>query len=320
LKDPTHCIELLPVSLLDDKRPLVNELKALAASLGLEFGWHYLLDLVWIIQQLGPVRGLRIIDAGAGTGILQWYLARHGAKVISIDRASRALLPVRFRRRFQVRGIRPNDLAPITQVFQTDIRALADSSSHRTLKSRLGALERDVTGLVKVRQGEYKKHLEDKGHPEDREHLLGEVWIYNHDLAWLPDLEENSVDVVVSVSALEHNTPDGLEQVIHELQRVLKPNRPLLATLTGAKDQDLWHGPSSGWCYTAQSLYRLFDLPPETANNYEKYDEFFLALRNCAELRDGLASFYFHSDNSGMPGGVWDPQYMPVGVYKVNQK
>jgi SAM-dependent methyltransferase len=230
------------------------------------------------------------------------------------------LLPVRFRRRFQVRGIRPIDLAPITKVLQTDIRALADLSGRRTLKSRLGALERDAVGLVKIRQTQDKGHLADNEHLENNESLRGEVWIYNHDLAWLPDLEENSVDVVVSVSALEHNTPDGLEQVVHELQRVLKPNRLLLATLTAAKDQDLWHGPSSGWCYTAESLQRLFGLPSESANNYEKYDELFLELRNCAELRDGLASFYFHSDHTGMPGGVWDPQYMPVGIRKVNQK
>ena len=83
-------IEILPVTLLDQQRDTVTELKQLARSLRLDFGWHYLLDLTWIITQLGPVDGKRILDAGAGTGVLQWYLADHGAHVISVDRFSRA--------------------------------------------------------------------------------------------------------------------------------------------------------------------------------------------------------------------------------------
>ena len=103
-------IEILSVDLLDQQRSIVEELKALAHSLRLEFGWHYLLDQSWILSQLGEVRGKRILDAGAGTGVIQWYLAQHGAQVISVDRSERADLALRFRRRFNVRGLRPSDL------------------------------------------------------------------------------------------------------------------------------------------------------------------------------------------------------------------
>ena len=103
-------IEILPVSLLDEERPTVNELKRLARSLGLEFGWHYLLDLTWIISHLRSAAllaaGNKIMDAGAGTGILQWYLAEGGTQVLSVDRGSRASLPLRFRHRFNVEGMR----------------------------------------------------------------------------------------------------------------------------------------------------------------------------------------------------------------------
>ena len=40
-------IELLSIALLDQHRPLVEELWRLAGALRLEFGWHYLLDLTW---------------------------------------------------------------------------------------------------------------------------------------------------------------------------------------------------------------------------------------------------------------------------------
>src|SRR4030042_7074225 len=99
-------IETLPVTLLDQNRPTVNQLKHLARPLGLDFGWHYLLDLTWIIQHLGNVKGKRIVDAGAGTGVLQWYLAEQGAEVFSVDRMSRELLPLRFRLHYRARGLR----------------------------------------------------------------------------------------------------------------------------------------------------------------------------------------------------------------------
>ncbi len=89
---PTEKIEILSTRLIDENRFTVESLKKLAKSLGLEFGWHYLLDLTWIIQNLGQVNGLKIMDAGAGTGVMQWYLASQGAEVLSVDRGSRASL------------------------------------------------------------------------------------------------------------------------------------------------------------------------------------------------------------------------------------
>ncbi len=46
-------IEILSVDLLDENRERVIKLTHLARKLRLEFGWHYLLDLTWILKQLG---------------------------------------------------------------------------------------------------------------------------------------------------------------------------------------------------------------------------------------------------------------------------
>jgi hypothetical protein len=54
---PEEKIEILSVELLDRHRACVNALKRTARSLNLEFGWHYLLDLTWILDHLGLVRG-----------------------------------------------------------------------------------------------------------------------------------------------------------------------------------------------------------------------------------------------------------------------
>jgi SAM-dependent methyltransferase len=294
-------IELLPVKLLDQQRPMVEALKRFARSLGLEFGWHYLLDLTWILVQLGAVKGQRVMDAGAGTGILQWYLAEQGAEVISVDRSSRADLPVSFRARFKVRGLRESDLHSSRTVLLKHFSQQMDGPFYRRWASKLYHFGKDLINIARRPQGP------------------GSVLIYNQDLSDLSDIPDNSLDAVVSVSALEHNTPTGLEKVVAEIMRKLKPNGVLLATLTAGRDQDVWHEPSSGMCYTDSSLRRLFDLNPDVPSNYARYDELFAALVNCAELRDHLASFYFKSDKNGMPWGKWDPQYQPVGVCKIKR-
>lgn len=286
-------IEILSIELLDEHQALIEDLKQFARSLRLEFGWHYLLDLSWIISQLGPVRGKRIMDAGAGTGVLQWYLARQGAEVISVDRASRAALPIRFRRRFRAQGLRPQDLRSAGAVLQSRFAQGGRAKITAPLREMVDALP---------------------GPQSD-----GRVLIYNTDLTQLDQLADESLDAVVSVSALEHNTPEGLVKVLEEILRVLKPGGVLAATLVAAKDQDWWHDESSAWCYTDDSLRRAFDLLADTPSNYERYEDLFEALRDCAELRDNLASFYSKSAKNGMPWGVWDPQYQPVGVCKIKQ-
>ncbi len=285
--DTREVIEILPATLLDEQRPTVEALRSLAADLRLDFGWHYLLDLSWIISRLGVVQGCRLIDAGAGTGILQWYLAGQGATVLSIDRGNRADLPLRFRRRYRVRGLRGAP-TPDLNPWSASFRAGKFTTQARELAANLLSSP-----------------------------VAGEVVIYNQDLADLVDLPDNSVDAVVAVSALEHNPPENLPSVVQELTRVLKPGGVLLATLGAAREQDWYHTPSAGWNYTAGSLQKIFDLPADTPDNYARYDELFLALKDCAELRERLARFYFKSGDNGMPWGKWDPQYQPVGVCKV---
>ncbi|MGD8455350.1 MAG: class I SAM-dependent methyltransferase [Anaerolineales bacterium] len=291
-------LELLSVDLLDTHRPVMDELRVLARKMGLEFGWHYLLDLGWIISNLDLYRTERVIDAGAGVGMLQWYLASKGVDVISADRGSRAKLGLWFRANFAVEGLRPEDL-------DSKWRGAADTV-------------REAKGVV----GKTKAHLRNA---LSLARMLqpplgsGRVFIYNQDLKTLRDVEDESIDAVVAVSALEHNTPEGLQEVVVELMRVLKVGGKLLATLGASPDKDWFHEASRGWNYTEASLRAIFDLEPGLKSNYKQYDQVYSALKECAELRDNLASFYEQSGDNGMPWGVWDPQYVIVGVCKVKK-
>lgn len=290
-------IEILPVSLLESEKTTINELKILAEELKLEFGWHYLLDLSWIIGNLDQIDGQKMIDAGAGTGVMQWYLANEGATVISIDRESRANLSPRFRRRFNVEGLREDD-------FQEKSK-YPNNVSQSSLKMRMA-------NFVDAVSYETKALTKSEGKRD-----TGIVFIYNQDLTELADISENSIDAIVAVSSLEHNSPEGLEEVVAELLRVLKPGGALLATLGAAKGEDWFHEPSQGWCYSEATLRRIFDIPKDVQSNFDQYDQLFDALRDNRELKKNLASFYFRSGNNGMPWGEWDPKYQPVGIAKV---
>lgn len=293
-------IEILSTDLLNQERSRVEALRRFAGNLNIEFGWHYLLDLTWILKHQGALRNRYFLDAGAGTGIIQWYLADQGAQVISVDRESRAELPSRFRKQFNVQGLRQGDLFPDDGLF--------------------GDLQRGgVKGLGSALKGKIQNGFQQWERHEDGGNS-GLVIIYNQDLRNLVDIENASIDAVVAVSSLEHNSPEDLKRVVAELMRVLKPGSALYATLAAAKDKDWFHDPSDGWCYSEATLRHSFDLSAEVQSNYDQYDTLFEELRSNQELRKNLASFYYRSGNNGMPWGKWDPQYQPVGICKVKRE
>lgn len=47
--------------------------------------WSRLLELPWIVRRLGPLSDHSVLDVGSGVSALPIYLARHGAKVVSVD-------------------------------------------------------------------------------------------------------------------------------------------------------------------------------------------------------------------------------------------
>jgi SAM-dependent methyltransferase len=299
--DKDDRIEILSVASLQQNPSLIKSLKDLAHSLHLEFGWHYLLDLVWIIENLGVINNKRIMDAGAGVGVIQWYLAQQGADVISVDRLDRADLAMNFRSKFRVQGLRESDLIPKHRMLLRDATRDLTGPFYRRWTMRIITLSRDLVQAL------------------PKAHGKGRITIYNQDLSYLKEIPSESLDAVVSVSALEHNTKQGLERVVTEIMRVIKPNGRLLATVAAAKDRDWWHEPSLGWCLTEASIRHLFHLNPGASSNFGIYSEFFEDLTNCADLRDNLASFYFKSDQNGMPWGKWDPKYIPVGICKIKR-
>ena len=292
-------IEILAVDLLDKNRAIVEKLRLLSQKLELGFGWHYLLDLSWATRLLTPTQGMQVLDAGAGWGIMQWWLAEQGVDVISVDRLKRYNLPARLLHEYRIRGWRKEDLAH--PVNARDFLPPLAPSRWNLYPRKLSS------AMTKI-----KMHFSAKEN-------TGKVFIYNQDLTNMPDIPNNSVDAIVSISSLEHNSHEGLRASVKELMRVLKPGGKLIATLGAAKEKDWFHEPSKGWCFTEQTLRDIFSLPDNCASNYDHYEDLFELLQDGGELRDNLDKLYFESDKNGMPWGVWDPKYQSVGVVKVKR-
>lgn len=294
MSDPAQVnrLELLSVDLLEQHPERAAYFRRLSRRLAVSPGWHYPLDWIWLDLRLGCARGLEILDAGAGIGLMQWHLALSGASVISVDRSSRAWLPWHMRYWYRARGFRPADLLPFRRI-------LTPRQPTISVRERGVALLRSALGCV--------LHL-------GRARAEGRVRLYTQDLHALPEIASGSIDKVVAVSSLEHNTPDRTEAVVSELWRVLKPGGSLLATMSAAGGEDWYHAPSSGWCYTEATLRRLFRVPESVSSNFAEFEARMEALRDCAYLRRQLPRRYFRSGDNGMPWGVWNPLYQPVGI------
>lgn len=290
-------IEIFDSEILNLYQSLVEDFNALSRELHIGLGWHYLLDLSWAAQQLNPRQGMQVMDAGAGRGVMQWWLAEQGVNVISVDRVTRRNYPMNFRQRYQIQGMHGENWALKTNLYNI-LPPLSPLCWH----------------LYPQKLIAFIRYLR---HKPEFDPICGTVYIYNHDLKSMTDIPDESMDAIVSISALEHNPPDELKACVAELMRVLKPGGKLIATMAAAKEKDWFHEPSRGWCYTDTTLREIFDLPSDCLSNYDRCDELFESLRNCSELRNNLADFYFQSENNGMPWGIWDPKYQPVGVVKI---
>ncbi|MRR53109.1 MAG: glycosyltransferase [Deltaproteobacteria bacterium] len=287
--------EILPVSLIDEHKEIVEMIHRRSAELKVGLGWHYLLDLIWIIKNISSLpRGSVVLDAGAGNGLLQFILADMGYRIVSAD--------------FSERIIPHNCLTRYT-ILKADSGRSYDNEYTRHLSTEFQA--RRHTDEPSARSAGALRELITQCDE-------GTIIYYRTDLCSMAELEDASIDCIVSVSALEHNSPENLTIAVHELERVLKPGRSMLITLSAADNQDWFHEQSKGWCFTEITLARLFSLQ-RPRSNFNRYDQHFQELQTSNYLQQHLDPCYYRSGNNGMPWGKWDPEYQPVGIRKLRR-
>jgi len=301
-------IELLSPSILANEPDLVEEIDRMRASLGIELGWHYVLDLVWIMRTLRDLRSAMVLDAGAGEGLLQFMLTERGHSVISVDFGRRRFtLPARLLYRMKyleggrsedsyldyLRSRHLDEVTPVVAVARiAQLGFLKLTNTFRAMSAcRL---------LIRERRTRRRK--------------LAELLVYRSRIEKMDQLKDESVDAVVSVSALEHLDPGAIRLAMKEFERVLKPGGPVVITTVAAEAKDWFHTPSKGWCFAERSLKDLLGLNRTCLSNWSSYPEILGEIKNSEELQRRLSPIYRISGANGMPWGEWDPKYVPVGI------
>ncbi len=289
----------------DDFRFVESFLKSTGRT---QLGWHYVTDITWIYSQVKTwPRELKILDAGGGSGPIQFLLTELGFDVTNIDLSLPTLLPT-YRNRYSM------ILETLPSFVPTSYSELlkSTSSSHSAL-TRVKSWLKNTAVYKSVKLRHYAKlHDQWRSNVGLSSISTGKLSWYIGNLCNIPEISSATFDAVVSLSSLEHIPNSSLDLALAEIHRVLKPSARWAVTTSGTDEVTTWfHEPSEGLCFAKDDLETRFGA--KHLNNQSSkaiLDEY----RHCSYLEENLAGFYKQSGKLGMPWGVWDPKYIPVGL------
>ncbi len=275
---------LLSEDLIDQSPATAMEVLGYSSKLGLGLGWHYLLDLTWVLDRLALPPPARILDAGGDQGLLQYILALRGHQVVSADALIRD---------------NPQRLEKLVRVKKSGSQEALDLAY---TKHRGGA------GQMRAELTPARAAIEP-----------GEVEFHCCDLEHLEHVSDNEFDAVVSISALEHNPPDKVKAIMGELRRVAKNGAPMLITISMAEQPRL-DEPSLSWLLDEAGVVEAYGLAPGYQTNCEQLPAWLEKIQESPRLARWLGAFHFHSGKNGMPWGVWKPTYLPAAMLIFNRQ
>jgi ubiquinone/menaquinone biosynthesis C-methylase UbiE len=311
-----NAIELLGPELLEHE-PALRDIDHWLAVMDRPQGWHYDLDIVWLLTQLeraGIAPGMTVLDAGAGLGITQYVLAARGFHVISLDFAERQV-PERGRQIFRITQA---DDPPLDyrhgyadhMRFVPEPRGIfhmASKAARRFMHSPADTLN----AMLDRRRGLHRarRFAEERARDHSR---YGTIRFVRASFHQMP-VDSASVDAVVSVSAIEHSEKDIIMRAFAEMRRVTRPGGPILVTTSmGREPVDTFHEPTRGYCFSAESLSALVGCPAPPLS----YDDAERRLLASAGLWSRLDPYYYRWDwalfhDARPPRAL---PYLPVGL------
>lgn len=314
-------IEIFDAEMLKKNKSRVGLIEHWSKVVNRPLGWHYWLDFIWIMKKLDEIglpKGAWILDAGAGNGVLQFLLAALGYNVISLDYAERDIPPDALKV-FEI-SRQSSVVANPGHRYRQFIKYKLSSSLFNFRKiSKIMARPVDYLGAALSlldRKAALYRQLLIKQLGQKR---YGKIIYVMGDFTDLKDFPNESVDCVVSVSALEHADHADIKKAAGELERVLKPGGYMFLTVGTAKEKDWFFEPGLAWCFSERTLKDLFGLE-DCPSNYDQYDQLFDRLKGSREIKNRVPKEYFGSGENGLPWGRYEPKYQPVGIVKSKGK
>ena len=269
--------------------------------LNLKPGWHYPMDLVWILDRLSESvpPPARILDLGAGSGPLQFLLAASGYDVVSVDLVAR-----KFGRTYST----------FFKTIDSQTTTIETAYSSRlTGKPTRRSLSRILNGVAwRVRRAAATLRRETISALRGRSEY-GEIELVVADVT--RDFSVPKTDAIVSVSALEHIPL--LDDFALAVRNVSSVGVPCFLSTSAARNETWFHEPSSGWCFGREMIDSLVGAPP-AEDWVSEYDATMSSIVESDYLRSNIPSYYYGNPNCGLPYGRWDPTYVPIGLSKQN--
>jgi len=322
-------IELLDIQLLDSKSKL-TEIDHWLNIFNWPNGWHYDLDIIWILDNLERMtlpRGATIIDAGAGLGMTQFILAARGYNIISLDFTDRKI--PHFSKNIFTINLHNRDLGAYKHEYmnfmtygdKTNIQGQTRKSFFERLKNvnspeklyiYLGAKSYQLSKNLKNTLNLPYVMETFKDHSS-----FGNITFLRGTFNSIP-LPDSTADAIVSVSAFEHNTYEDMPGSVKEFERVLKKDAPMFITTSASQDKDWYFEPPKAWNFSKETLASWFDVPAQNISfNYKKVFE---NITNSEILKKRMSPFYKFGRNNGLPlGNLKEAKFLPVGITKVKK-
>jgi ubiquinone/menaquinone biosynthesis C-methylase UbiE len=277
----------------------------LKATRRTQLGWHYITDITWIYSKIKHwPRSWKILDAGGGSGPVQFLMAELGFNVTNIDMAL-SEPPLAYCDRYQT------SFRTLPSFVPTGYIDLL-TSPFSLLKQLKQWVKRSNPYQVWNREKYVSAHDAWRSKMNLLNQPIGQIhWLVGN-LCNIPEMPANYFDAIVSLSALEHIPLELLHSAVLEIRRVLKRDAKWAVTTSGTHVSSTWlHKPSQGYCFSVSDLESFFGAvsayQQKPAQVLDQYIE-------CNYLKDNLAEFYKKSGQYGMPWGKWDPKYIPVGL------
>lgn len=300
-------LELLSEELIDAHPALAMDVLGASSRLAIPLGWHYLLDLTWILREIGQRENQTILEVGAGLGLLQFILADRGHRVISADMRVRKP-PARLAALYHFDSLGTTDAIEHAYLEHHGLEKKPGGIG-KLMDTKIGELPSKILGIARPRSGTKTRAASPSVPTPERPRIS----LYRCDATSMKELADHSVDVVISVSALEHNEPAQIRRIAREAERIVRPGGLLLHTMSACREGQQFHEPSHSHLLDATHLADIFSLS-NPDSNFAQFAVFETRLRQATHLPRWLAHSYYEGGNNGMPWGIWNPAYVPVGV------
>lgn len=313
-----EALEVLSPQLLtqyEEKLPLIDHW---VSVFNWSNGWHYDLDILWILAQIearGLKKGATILDAGAGLGVAQFILASLGYNIISLDftyrnipKFSESIFKIQLDQdrfdegthsymEFMNYGLKKNPIGNYFN-FQKIYSALKNPAKVQYILNKKFRNYFNLSYFLE-RQKDHKD--------------FGNITFLRGSFNKIP-LPENSVDMLISISAFEHNTYDDMPASVKEFERVIKKDGLMLVTTSLAKEKDWFFEPSKGWNFTSETLQKWFDVKESKPIDFNSALN---EIRQSKYLEKRISPFYRFNGDNGLPfAKLSEAQYVPCGIAK----